>query len=172
METYQFQSQILTQWKTFDVAFHSLSHVRLFTTPQMQHTRLPYPSLSPRVCSNSCHWVVMPSNHLIFCHPLLHLPSVFPSIRDFSNESALLIRWPMYWNFSFSISPSNEHLELISFRIYWFDLFIAQGTHKSFFSTTIWKLQFFSFLTFVHDYWKNHSFDYRDFFWQNGVSAF
>ena len=73
----------------------------------------------------------MPSNHLILCHPLLLLPSVFPSIRVFSNESVLLIRWPKYWNFSFSISPSNEYSGLISFRIYWFDLLTVQGTLKS-----------------------------------------
>ena len=71
----------------------------------------------------------MPSNHLILCHPLLHLPSIFPSIRVFSNKSALHIRWPKYW--SFSISPSNEYSGLISFRMDWFDLFAVQGTLKS-----------------------------------------
>ena len=75
--------------------------------------------------------LVMPSNHLIFCHPLLHLPSIFPSIRVFSNESALRIRWPKYWSFSFSISPSNEYSGLISFRIDWFDLLAVQGPLKS-----------------------------------------
>ena len=74
---------------------------------------------------------VIPSNHLILCHPLLLLPSVFPSIRVFSNESALRIRWPKYWSFSFSISSSNEHSGLISFRIDWFDLLAVQGTLKS-----------------------------------------
>ena len=74
---------------------------------------------------------VMPSNHLILCHPLLLLPSVFPSIRVFSNESVLHIRWPKYWSFSFSISPSNEHTGLISFRMDWLDLLAVQGTHKS-----------------------------------------
>ena len=75
---------------------------------------------------------VMPSNHLVLCHPLLLLPSIFPSIRVFSNdELALCIRWPNYWSFSFSISPSNEYLELISFRIDWFDLLAVQGTLKS-----------------------------------------
>ena len=71
---------------------------------------------------------VMPSNHLILCHHLLLLPSIFPSIRVFSNESALHIRWPKYWNFSFNISPSNEHSELISFRMDWLDLLAVQGT--------------------------------------------
>ena len=74
---------------------------------------------------------VMPSNHLILCHPLLLLPSIFPSIRVFSKESALRIRWPKYWSFSFSVSPSNEHSGLISFRIDWLDLFAVQGTLKS-----------------------------------------
>ena len=73
----------------------------------------------------------MPSNHLILCHPLLLLPSIFPSIRVFSNESAFCIRWPKYWSFSFNISPSNEHPELISFRVEWLDLLAVQGTLKS-----------------------------------------
>ena len=74
---------------------------------------------------------VMSSNHLILCHPLLLLPSIFPSIRVFSNESALRIRWPEYWSFSFNISPSNEHPGLISFRMDWLDLLAVQGTLKS-----------------------------------------
>ena len=74
---------------------------------------------------------VMPSNHLILCHPLLLLPSIFPSIRGFSNESALHIRWPKYWSFSLNISPSNEHPGLISFRMDWLDLLAVQGTLKS-----------------------------------------
>ena len=73
----------------------------------------------------------MPSNHLILCHPLLLLPSIFPSIKVFSNESVLCIRWPKYWSFSFNISPFNEYSGLITFRIDWFDLFAAQGTLKS-----------------------------------------
>ena len=74
---------------------------------------------------------VMPSNHLILCHPLLLLPSIFPSIRVFSSESALRIRWPKYWSFSFSISPSNKYSGLISFRLDWLDLLAIQGTLKS-----------------------------------------
>ena len=74
---------------------------------------------------------VMPPNHLILCHPLLLLPSIFPSIRVFSNEPVLCIRWPKYWSFSFSISPSNEHSGLISFRMDWLDLLAVQGTFKS-----------------------------------------
>jgi len=73
----------------------------------------------------------MPSNHLVLCHPLLLLPSIFPSIRVFSSESVLCIRWPKYWSFSFSIRPSNEYSGLISFRIHWFDLLAVQGTLKS-----------------------------------------
>ena len=75
----------------------------------------------------------MPSNHLILCHPLLLLPSIFPSIRVFSNESALCVRWPKYWNFSFNIGPSSEHSGLISFRMDWFDLLAVQETLKSLF---------------------------------------
>ena len=74
---------------------------------------------------------VMPSKHLILCHPLLLLPSIFPSIRVFSNKSTLQIRWPKYWSFSFNISPSNEYSGLISFRMDWFDLLAVQGTLKS-----------------------------------------
>ena len=87
---------------------------------------------------------VMPSNHLILCRPLLLLPSIFLSIRVFSNESAVRIRWPKYWSFSFSISPSNEHPGLISFRMDWLDLLTGQGTLKSLYNTTVQKHQFFS----------------------------
>ena len=82
---------------------------------------------------------VMPSNHLVLCHPLLLLPSIFPSIRVFSNESALHIRWPKYWSFSFSISPSNEHPGLISFRMDWLDFLAVQGTLKSLLQHHSWK---------------------------------
>ena len=87
---------------------------------------------------------VMPSNHLILCHPLLRLPSIFPSVRVFSNDLALRIRWPKYWSFSFSISPSNEYSGLTSFRIDWFYLFAAQGLSRVFFNTTVRKHKFFS----------------------------
>ena len=91
----------------------------------------------------------MSSNHLILCHPLLFLPSIFPSIRVFSNESALRIRWPKYWNFSFSISPSKEHPGLISFRMDWLDLLAVQGTLKSLLqhhsskASILWRSAFF-----------------------------
>ena len=98
----------------------------------LQHARIPCPSSTPRACSNSCplSWWWLPSNRLILCHTLL-LPSIFPSIRVFSNESALHIRWPDYWSFSFNISPSNKHPGLISFKMAWLGLFAVQGTLKS-----------------------------------------
>ena len=88
--------------------------------------------------------LVMPSNHLILCGPLLLLPSIFPSIRDFSNELALRVRWPKYWSFSFNISPSSEHPGLISFRTYWLDLLVSKGLSRVFSNTTVQKHQFFS----------------------------
>ena len=113
---------------------------------------------------------VMPSNHLILCHPLLLLPSIFPSIRVFSNESVLQIRWPKTWSFSFSISPSNEYSGLISFRIHWFDLLAVQGTHKTLLQQHSLKTSIIQCSTFVyrpvllsmHDYWKNSSSDYTN----------
>ena len=91
----------------------------------------------------------MPSHHLTLCHPLFLLPSIFPSIRVFSNESALHIRWPKYWSFSFNISPFNEHSGLVSFRMEWLDLFAVQGTLKSLFqhhsskASILWRSAFF-----------------------------
>ena len=123
----------------------------------------------------------MPSNHLILilCHPLLFLPPIFSSIRVSSNESVLHIRWPKYWSFSLSISPSNEHSGLISLRMDWLDLLAVQGTQDSspkpqFKSINSSMLSFLysPTLTFIHDYWKNHSFDYMDLCWQSNVSAF
>ena len=110
---------------------------------------------------------VMPSNHLILCCSLLLPPSIFPSIRVFSSESVLHIRWPKDWSFSFSISPSNEYSGLISFRIDWLDLLAAQGTLKSLLPTPQFKSVSSSALSFlygptltsIHDHWKNHSLD-------------
>ena len=106
--------------------------------------------------------LVMPSNHLILCCPLLLLPSIFPSIRVFSNESVLCIRWPKYWSFSFSISPSNKYSGLISFRIDWLDLLAVQEIQESaptpqFKSINSLVLSFLNgpTLTFIRDYWKN-----------------
>ena len=100
----------------------------------LQHIRPPCPSLTQRSLSKLMSVEsVMPSSHLILCHPCLLLPSIFPSIRVFSDESVLRIRWPKYWSFSLSISPSDdEHSGLISFRMHWLDLLAVQGTLKSF----------------------------------------
>ena len=110
----------------------SLSYVRLFATPWTA-ARQAFLSItnSWSLLNLTSITLVMPSNHLILCHPLLLLPSVFPSIRVFSNESALHIRWPKYWSFSFSISPSNEYSGLISFRMDWLDLLAIQEILKS-----------------------------------------
>ena len=122
---------------------------------------------------------VMPSNHLILCHTLLLLPSIFPSIRVFSNESALRIRWPKYWSFSFNISPSNEHLGLISFEMDWLDLLAVQGILKSLLqnhsskASILWHSAFFTGqLWSIHDHWKNHSFDRMHLCWQSNASSF
>ena len=130
----------------------------------LQHSRFPYPQPAPRAYSNKypssqwCHSIISS------CYPLLLLPSIFPSIRIFSNESALHIKWPKYWSFSFSISPSNEYSRLISFRMDWLDLLAVQGTltptpqFKSINSLVLIFL-YSPTLTSIHDYWKNHSFD-------------
>ena len=132
---------------------HGLQHVLSFT---ISHGLLKLMSTES----------VMPSNHLILCHLLLLLPSICPSIRVFSNELALCIRWSKYWSISFSISPSNEYLRLISFRMDCLDLLAVQGTLKSspapqFKSINSWALSFLysPTLTSIHDYWKNHSLD-------------
>ena len=109
---------------------------------------------------------VMPSNYLILCRPLLLLPSMLPSIKVFSNESVLRLRWPKYWSFSFSISPSNRYTGLTSFRMDWLDLLAVQGTLKRLLQHHSSKHQFFGSqlfysptLTSIHDHWKNHSLD-------------
>ena len=112
--------------------------------------------------------LVMPSNHLILCCPLLLLPSIFPSTRIFSNESVLRVRWPKYWSFSFNISPSNEHSGLISFRMDWLDLFAVQGTLKCLLQqhsskASVLQCSAFFMVQFSHPYMtagkKAHSFD-------------
>ena len=130
-------------WETYSA--QSLSRVRLFATPWAAACQA---SLS-NTNSQSSHKLmsiesVMPSNYLILCRPLLLLPSIFPNIKVFSNESAFRIRWPKYWSFSFKISPSNEHAGLISFRMDWLDLLAVQGTLKSLLQPTVQKHQFFS----------------------------
>ena len=146
---------------------HSHSRVQLFATPWITAHQA---SLS---ITNSWSWLkltsiesVMPSKYLIFCHPLLLLPSVYPSIRVFSNDSAFCIRWSKDWSFSFSISPSKEYSELISFRIDWLDLLaVPRDSQESsptpqFKSINSLALTFLysPTLTSIHDYWKNHSF--------------
>ena len=110
-------------WFSRSVVLHS------GTPCTIAHPGFAGPSLSPGVCSSSCELMTL-SNHLILCHPLL-MSSVFPSVKVFSSKSALGIRWPKYWSFSFSISPSNEYSVLISFRIDWFDLLAIQETFKN-----------------------------------------
>ena len=139
----------MSQWTGFS-SFQSLSSVQLFATPW---TEACQDSLS---ISNSWSLLklmsiesVMPSNHLILCHPLLLMPSTFPSIRVFSNESVLHIRWPKYWSFSFTISSSNEYSGLISFRMNWLNVLAVHWTLKSFLqqhsskASIVWHLAFF-----------------------------
>ena len=148
-----------------------LSQVRLFATPC---TIACQATLSITNSQSLLRLVsielVMPSNHSIFCCPLLLLPSIFPSIRVFSSESILYIRWPKCWSFSFSICPSSECSGLISFRIDWLDLLAVQGTlksllqHHSLKESILWHSAFFYSPTFtsMYDYWKNYSFDSTD----------
>ena len=159
----------MDRWMDKDVVHifavgHSLTHAQLFATPwtaacqaslSITNSRSPPKSMSIEL--------VMPSN---LCRPLLLLPSIFPSIWVFSNESALHISWPKYWSFSFSISPSNGYPGLISFRMDWLDLLAVQGTQESsptphFKSINSSALSFLysPTLTTIHDYWKNCSFD-------------
>ena len=156
-----------------------LSHVWLFATPwTAAHQASLFITNSRSLLKLMFAELVMPSNHLILCRPLLLLPSIFPSIRVFSNESVLHIRWTKFWSFRFSISPSNEYSGLISFRIDWFDLLAVQKTLKNFLqhhSSKALILQNFLYgpnLTSIHDYWKNHSFDYTDLCQQSNISIF
>ena len=145
----------------------SLSRVRLFATPWIAARQASLSSTNSRSPPKPMSIEsVMPSNHLILCHPLLLLPSIFPSIRIFFNESALHIRCPKYWSFSFNISPSKEYSGLIFFQINWFDLLAVQGTLKSLLqhhsskASILGHSAFFMVqLTYIHDHWKNHSFD-------------
>ena len=130
---------------------------------ELQHARPPYPSLTPRLTSIES---VMPSSHLILCHPILLLPPIPPSIRVFSSESALHMRWPKYWSFSFSIIPSKEIPGRISFRMDWLDLLAVQGSQESSptpqfksFNSSALSFLHSPTLTSIHDYWKNHSLD-------------
>ena len=127
----------------YTVVVQSLSHVRLFVTPRTAAGRASLSITNSRSLFKLMPIEsVMPSNRLILCRPLLLLPLIFPSISVFSNESVLCIRWPKYWSFSFSISPSNEYSGLISFKTDWLDL-LAKGLSRVFSSTTVRKHHFF-----------------------------
>ena len=153
----------------------SLSHVQLFATPWTAEVQVSLSIINSRsLLKLMSIKLVMPSNHLISCHPLVLLSSIFPSITFFLNESVLLIRWPKY--LSFSISPSSEYSRLISFRMDWLDLLAGQMTLKRLLKTAVqsinsWALSFLysPTLTSIHDYWKKHSFDLCQ---QSNVSAF
>ena len=122
----------MDQYKAFNCCYSVTKSCRLFETSWTAACQAPLSStMSHSLLKLISIESVMPSNHLILCRPLLLLPSIFPSIRVFPNESALHIRWPKHWSFNFSISPSNEYLQLISFRIDWFDLLALQGMLKS-----------------------------------------
>ena len=121
-------------WEHFQFSLVQFSHSVASDSlwpHELQHASPPCHHQLPEFTQTHAIEPVMPSNHLILCCPLFLLPSIFPSLRVFSNESALLIRWPKYWSFSFNISPSNEYSGLISFRIDWFSLLAVQGTLKS-----------------------------------------
>ena len=152
----------LRVWTNFSLIWESLvqllSHVWLFATPGIAARQaslfITTSQSSPKLMSIE---LVMPFNHLILCRPLFLLPSIFPSIRVFSNESVLYIRWPKYWSFSFSIIPSNDHPGLISFRMDWLDLLAVQGTLKSLFQhhsskASIFQRSAFFTVQFSHPY--------------------
>ena len=157
----------------------SLSHVRLFATPW---TAARQASLSITNSQSLLKLMsiesVMPPNHLTLCCPLLLPPSIFPSIRVFSNESVLRIRWPKHWSFSFSISPSNEHSELISFRMDWLGLLAVQRTLMSLLQypsskASIFQCSAFFMVQILHPYMMTgNTFDWTDLCQQSNISAF
>ena len=148
-------------------SIQSLCHVQLFVTPWTATRQVSWSIInSHSLLKLMSIETVVPSNHLILYHPLLLLPSIFPSIRVFSNASVLHIGWPKYWSFSFSISPSNEYSGLISFGMDWLDLPRVQGTLKSLLqhqfksiNSLVLSFLYGPTLTSIHDYWKNHSLD-------------
>ena len=138
-------------------SIQSLSHVRHFSTPGISsHQTFLFISNSQSLPKLMSIELIMTSSHLILCRPLLFLPPIPPSVRVFSNESTLCMRWPKYWSFSFNISPSNEHPGLISFRMDWFDLPAVQGTLKSLFqhysskASILWCSAFFTIHSHIH----------------------
>ena len=183
-----------TSFINYAKAFDCVDHNKLFSSVQfrhsvmsdslqphaLQHARPLCPSPTPGVYSNMFIDSVMPSNHLILCCPLLLLPSIFPSIRVFSNESTLRMRWPKYWSFTFNTSPSNEHPGLISFRMDWWDLLAVQGTLKNLFQhhgskASILRCQAFFRVQLSHQYMtigKTVALTRQDFCQQSNISAF
>ena len=169
------------QLSELNSSVQSLSCVLFFVTPwtAARQASLSITNSQSLLKLMFIKWV-MPSNHLILCHPLLLLTSISPSIRVFSNESVLCIRWPKFQSFSFNISPYNEYSGLISSRIDCFDLLAVQGTLKSLLQHHSLKASILQCSAFfivqlshsIHDYWKNHSFDYMDLYWQSDISAF
>ena len=156
------------------VIVQSPSHVQLFATPL---TAARQASLSLTISWSLPEFMsiasVMPSSHLILWLPLLLLPSIFPSIRDFSNESVVCIRWPKYWSISFSISPSNKNSGLLSLKMDWFDLLAVQGTFSSLLINSLsFCLLYSPAVITVYNHWEDHSLDYIDLCQQSNVSTF
>ena len=159
----------------------SLSHVPLFSTARIAAVQAALSIANTwglfKLMSIES---VMPPSHLILCHPLLLPPKIPPSIRVFSNESTFCMRWPRYWSFGLSISPSNEYPGLISFRMDWLDLLCNPRDSQESSPTAQFKSINSSVLSFlhsptltsIHDHWKNHSLDQTDLCWQSNVSAF
>ena len=157
---------VLSNCGSITYSVQSLSRVRLCDPMNCSMPGLPIHHQLLECTKPMSIKSVMPSNHLILCSPLLLLPPIFPSIRIFSNESALRIRWLKYWSFSFNKCPSTEHPGLISFRMDWLDLLAVQGSlknllqHRSSKASILQRSAFFRVqLTSIHDYWKNHSLD-------------
>ena len=167
--------------RTFSLLLFSYPVVPTSLWPHgLQHGRPACPSPIPRACRSSCslHW---------WCHPAISSPHVLFSFcpdlsqqQDFSNESSVCIRWPKYWNFSFSIRQFSEYSGLILLKTDWFDLLAVQGTLRSLLKQRSSKASVFLVpslfncpdLTFIHDYWRNHSFDHTDLCWKSNISAF
>ena len=169
------------QWLPFSVLLFLSCYVMSdsLRPHELQHARLLCPSLFPGFAQVHVHWVsdAIQATHPLL--PLLLLHSVFPSIRIFSNESALHVRWPNYWSFSFSIRPSSEYSGLISFRADWFDLLAVRDSQVSSpapqfesINSFVFILLYGSSLTSIHDYWKDHSFIYTDLCQQSDVFPF
>ena len=161
------RESLVSSVSQFSQSVQLLSRVRLFVTPwTVAHQASPSITNPQSLLKLMFIESLMPSNHLTLHRPLLLLPSIFPSIRVFSKQSALHIRWPKYWSFSFSISPSNEYSGLISFRMDWLDLLEVQGTLRVFCNTTVQKYQLHGVpillygptVTSIHDHWKNHNY--------------